>query len=199
MGHRAPVDHDLPRIVQRYRADLKQILRVGGEHLDRAHELSHRVQLFARAVHLFRQAVGNIVRIKTERVEDGAYRFQRIRDLADDGAVYLLLHGGLRLVRYLRRDGVFLFVLVILDLRVDKVAVKYAEKVLCKVLGHDERGVIVARVEPVHGLLARVHKAPAHLVVALYAVDDHLADVQLKPHKLAALVLRCDDDLDVRR
>ena len=64
--------------------------------------------------------------------------------LADDGGVDLLLHGGLGLAGDLGRDGVLLLVLVILYLRVAQLAGQNADEIAGELVGHYQRGIVLA-------------------------------------------------------
>ena len=195
----AGIDYHFARIIYRRGGDLHQVPRLRQQVLDRAENDVQLLKLLAGVVQRVREAVRNVVRVKAEGANHGAYGVHRVRRFLNDGSVYLLLHGGLGLVGYLRRDRVFLLVFVVFYLRMAKLAAHNAEKVSGKLRRHDQCRVILAGVDAGQRLIARVEEDPAHLIVGLQALHDHLADVERQAEQLRAVVLICDGDLDVRR
>ena len=120
--------------------------------------------------------------------EDGGRVTHIGGDRLDEGCVHLLLYGGFRFAGDLRRDGVFLLVLVIEELRVFQRAAEKAQSVLRKVLRDDERRIIVAGPNALQRLIGSVREDPADGIVRLQRFEDLVAHVDLQAEDLGALI-----------
>ena len=142
------------------------------------------------------QVVSDVLPVPAHGLEHRPGGGQRVRYLADDGGVDLLLHGGLGLAGDLGRDGVLLLVLVILYLRVAQLAGQNADEIAGELVGHYQRGIVLAGLHTAQSRLRVIHEHPAHLVVALQALQDQLTDVHVQSHHLAAVILAGHRHLD---
>ena len=172
-----------------------RLIGQGLQRLERGAELRHAGR---RVLKVDGQTLRHVLRVETEGIEDGVRRGDGVCDRLNDGAVDLLLHGGLGLAGDLGGDGVFLLVFVVLDLRVAQITLENADKVARQIGGHDERGVILAGLNARERFFTRVEELPAHLVVRVQGVDHHVADVELDAENIASLVLARNGDMDVR-
>ena len=105
----------------------------------------------------------------------------RVKDLADNDAGQLLVQGLVNFlddgVGNLRRDGIFLLILVEKDRRLVDAGLEEVQNPVGKVRFNHDGGVVFARADPGESLLLRIREDPVDGVVSLHLFLQLIADI----------------------